>query len=71
MSRNVVPREQVRAGVVECPLCRRQIATPTAHLLVYSSVDAVTVDNADAIECPACTGVTFLVDETDATDTSE
>lgn len=68
MSGNVVPREQVRAGVVECPLCRRQIAAPTAHLLDYSSADTVTIDDADAIECPACTGVTFLVD---ASDTSE
>jgi ribosomal protein S27E len=68
MSGNVVPREQVRAGVVDCPLCRRQIATPTDHLLVYSSVDAVTVENADAIRCPACAGVTFLVDRSDASE---
>jgi ribosomal protein S27E len=62
MSRNVVRRERVRAGVVECPLCGRQIATPTEHLLVHSSVTSVTAGNADAIECPACTGVTFIVD---------
>jgi ribosomal protein S27E len=62
LSGNVVLREQVRAGVVECPLCGRQIARPTDHLLVHSSSTTVTVENADAIECPACAGVTFVVD---------
>lgn len=65
MSRNVVFREQVRAGVVDCPLCGRQIATPEDHLLVYSSVDEADAGTADAIECPACTGVTFIVDAAD------
>jgi ribosomal protein S27E len=65
MSRNVVFREQVRAGVVECPLCSRQIATPEDHLLVYSSVERVDAENADAIECPSCAGVTFVVDASD------
>ena len=66
MSRNVVPRERVREGVVECPLCGRQIATPTEHLLVYSTVGQAGVDTADAIKCPACTGVTFVVDSAGA-----
>lgn len=65
MSRNHVPRDRLRAGVVECPLCRRQIADPTDHLLVYGTVEQVTIDNADAIECPACSGVTFVVDTPD------
>ena len=57
MSGNVVPRERVREGVVECPLCGRQIATPVEHVLVYSTVERADVDTADAIRCPACTGV--------------
>jgi ribosomal protein S27E len=65
VSGNVIPREQVRAGVVECPLCGRQVAAPTDHLLVYSSVERVAADTADAIECPACGGVTFIVDDPD------
>lgn len=63
MSPNLVFREQLRTGVVECPLCDRQVAGPIDHLLVYGAVDEVTVENADAIECPACGGVTFIVDE--------
>lgn len=63
---NVIPRERVRAGVVECPLCGRQIAAPAEHVLVYSSVERADVDTADAIECPACGGVTFVVDRSDA-----
>jgi len=62
MSRNVISRERLREGVVECPLCGRQIATPTAHLLVYSAAERADIETADAIECPACTGVTFIVD---------
>lgn len=61
MSRNAVYRERLRAGVVECPLCGRQIAAPTDHLIVYGASRA-TVENADAIECPVCSGVTFVVD---------
>lgn len=63
MSRNVVVRERIHAGVVECPLCGRQIATPTNHLLAYSTAESVSVETADAIECPACGGVTFIVDD--------
>jgi ribosomal protein L37AE/L43A len=66
MSENVVRRERVREGVVECPLCGRQIAAPADHLVVYSTVESADVDTADAIECPACTGVTFVVDRSDA-----
>lgn len=65
MSRNVVIREQVQAGVVECPLCSRQIATPEDHLLRFSSVGQTDAGNADAIECPACRGVTFIVESSD------
>jgi len=65
MSGNVVPRERLRDGVVECPLCGRQIAAPTEHLLAYSTVERADVDTADAIKCPACTGVTFVVDPSD------
>lgn len=67
MTRNVVHRERLRAGVVECPLCGRQLAAPTDHLLVYGVVEEVTAENADAIECPACDGVTFVVDEPEDT----
>ena len=73
MTRNAIAREQVRAGVVECPLCERQVAAPSDHLLVYGAVESLTAENADAIECPACTGVTFIDDTTstaDAPDTS-
>lgn len=63
MTRNEIRRENLRAGVVECPLCGRQIAEPTDHLFVYGAADAVTAENADALECPACTGVTFVSGE--------
>jgi len=62
MTRNVVRREDLREGVVECPLCGRQIAIPTDHLIVYGVVDRLTAENADAVECPACSGVTFVED---------
>lgn len=62
MSRNAVSRERLHEGVVDCPLCGRQIAEPTDHLLVYGAREQVTVENADAIRCPACTGVTFIVE---------
>jgi predicted RNA-binding Zn-ribbon protein involved in translation (DUF1610 family) len=65
MSGNVIARERVREGVVECPLCGRQIARPTEQLIVYSRVESAGVDTADAIECPACGGVTFVVDGSD------
>jgi ribosomal protein S27E len=64
MTRNVVRREDLRRGVVECPLCGRQIAAPTDHLIVYGAVDRVTAENADAVECPACGGATFVEDGT-------
>ncbi|PSQ02825.1 hypothetical protein BRC94_00835 [Halobacteriales archaeon QS_5_70_17] len=63
MARNLVDRDRLRAGVVECPLCGRQLAAPTDHLLTYGAVDRITVENADAIECPVCSGVTFIEDE--------
>ena len=65
MAGNVVPRERLREGVVECPLCGRQIAAPTDHLLAYSTAERADVDTADAIKCPACTGVTFVIDPSD------
>ena len=60
---NVIPRGDLRAGVVECPLCHRQLAAPLDHAIVQGPADAVTVATADAIECPVCDGVTFVVDE--------
>ena len=63
MPPNVVRRERVRAGVVECPLCERQLARPSDRLIVYGPVDEPSVENADAIECPVCEGVSFIVDE--------
>ncbi|NHN46132.1 hypothetical protein G9464_00775 [Halostella sp. JP-L12] len=61
MSRNAIRRARLRAGTVDCPLCGRQIAFPADHLVVYGA-EPPTVENADAVECPACEGVTFLVD---------
>ncbi|WP_254537543.1 hypothetical protein [Halomarina litorea] len=63
MTRNEIRRDDLRAGVVECPLCERQVPDPTDHAFVYGTVDAVTAENADAVECPACTGVTFVSGE--------
>ncbi len=68
MSPNVVVRDHLREGVVECPLCGRQFATPRDHLVVYGATDTATVENADAIACPVCDGVTFLVDEPETTE---
>lgn len=59
---NSIERDRLRAGVVECPLCKRQIPEPVTHALVYGPVDVVTADNAEAVECPVCGGVTFVVD---------
>lgn len=60
---NVVRRAALRSGVVDCPLCGRQIPRPTDHLLVYGAAELATAENADALECPVCGGVTFVVDE--------
>lgn len=64
MTQNAVHRADLRRGVVECPLCGRQIAAPTDHLIAYGAVDPVTAENADAVECPACSGVTFVEEGT-------
>jgi predicted RNA-binding Zn-ribbon protein involved in translation (DUF1610 family) len=64
MTRNVVHRDDLRRGVVDCPLCGRQIAAPTDRLIVYGPADRLTAENADAVECPACGGVTFVEDGT-------
>lgn len=68
MAPNVVDRERIREGIVECPLCERQLARPTNHLLVYGPADEPSVENADAIECPVCDGVTFIVDDSERGD---
>ena len=68
MSRNVIPRACLLTGVVDCPLCGRQFVRPVDHLLTYGAVDQTTVENADAIECPVCDGVTFIVDGTKETE---
>lgn len=60
MTENFIHRERVREGVVECPLCGRQLAEPTAHLVAFGAVDELTAETADAIECPVCEGVTFI-----------
>jgi ribosomal protein S27E len=57
---NTIPRERLRAGVVDCPLCGRQIPEPTERLVAFGRVDSVTAATADAVECPACGGVSFL-----------
>lgn len=62
MSKNVFYRDQVRAGAVECPLCKRQLAYPTDHLVAQGVVDELTVETADAIECPVCSGLVFIKD---------
>ncbi|MFU1780502.1 hypothetical protein ACM16X_03865 [Haloarcula japonica] len=59
---NSIDRDRLRAGVVECPLCERQIPEPLTHAIVYGPVDRVTADNAEAVECPVCDGVTFVSD---------
>ncbi|NLV13914.1 hypothetical protein [Haloarcula argentinensis] len=59
---NSIDRDRLRAGVVECPLCERQIPEPVTHAVAYGAVDTVTADNADAVECPVCDGVTFISD---------
>jgi hypothetical protein len=63
MTHNEIRRENLRRGVVECPLCGRQIVEPGDRLLAYGAVDELTAETADAVECPACTGVTFVSGE--------
>lgn len=58
--RNVVFREDVREEAADCPLCGRQIAFPREHLVAFGATDELTPETADAVECPACEGVTFL-----------
>ncbi|PSP57161.1 hypothetical protein BRC82_00980 [Halobacteriales archaeon QS_1_67_19] len=60
MTNNTIPRERLRAGVVDCPLCGRQIPKPTEHLVAIGRVESLTAATADAVECPACRGVSFL-----------
>lgn len=55
-----IDRDRLRAGVVECPLCERQIPEPMRHAVVYGAVDDITVETAEAVECPVCGGVTFV-----------
>ncbi|MFC7166402.1 hypothetical protein [Halospeciosus flavus] len=70
MTRNVVFREDVRAGAVDCPLCGRQIAFPDEHLVAFGATAELTAETADAVECPACSGVTFF-DSDASTDPDE
>jgi len=58
---NVIERAALREGIVECPLCGRQLADPLANAIVQGPGE-VTVETADAVECPVCDGVTFVVD---------
>lgn len=55
-----IDRDRLRAGVVECPLCERQIPEPVTHAVVYGRVDEITAETAEAVECPVCGGVTFI-----------
>lgn len=68
MSRNVISRADLRDGVVECPLCGRQFVNPVERLVVYGAVERTTVENADAVECPVCDGVAFIVDDSEGTE---
>lgn len=52
----------MREGAVDCPLCGRQIAAPTEQLVAFGVVEQLTPETADAVECPACDGVTFVDD---------
>ncbi|MFC7177719.1 hypothetical protein [Halosegnis marinus] len=61
--RNAVAREAVREGAVECPLCGRQLAEPAERLVGFGVTEPLTVETADAVECPRCSGVTFLAGE--------
>ncbi|MFB6173579.1 MAG: hypothetical protein ABEI39_02960 [Halobacteriales archaeon] len=67
MSDNIIPRERLRAGVVECPLCGRQIAEPTEQLRLFGPGEP-TVETADAVECPVCDGVSFLTSRADGSE---
>ena len=60
MTTNTIPRERLHAGVVDCPLCGRQIPEPTERLVAIGRVESVTAATADAVECPVCGGVSFL-----------
>ncbi|MFB6117769.1 hypothetical protein [Halosegnis sp.] len=58
---NVVARAAVERGVVECPLCGRQLVDVAAALVTFGPSEA-TPSTADAVECPVCEGVCFIDD---------
>ena len=58
---NTVARAAVERGVVECPLCGRQLVDVAAALVTFGPGEA-TPGGADAIACPVCGGVAFIVD---------
>ena len=64
MTDNTVPRDDLRTGAVDCPLCGRQVPDPTDHLRLFGP-GTPTVDTADAFECPVCDGVSFLTTRRD------
>jgi C4-type Zn-finger protein len=63
VGRNVVGRERLRRGHVECPLCERQLAAVADHLVAFGRVETLTSETADAVACPVCGGVSFVVEE--------
>lgn len=58
---NVVRREAVVRGHPECPLCGRQLAVTSEHLVAFSPEEP-TPKTADAVACPVCDGVSFVVE---------
>lgn len=59
---NVVRRAAVVRGHPECPLCGRQIALTSDRLVAFGPEDDPTPETADAIACPVCDGVSFVVE---------
>jgi len=59
---NVIRRAAVLAGHPECPLCERQLAVTKDHLVAFGPDDDPTPETADAVACPVCDGVSFVVE---------
>jgi len=58
---NVIGRAAVVRGHPECPLCGRQLALTSDHLVGFGPDDP-TPETADAVACPLCNGVSFVVE---------
>lgn len=59
---NVIRREAVLERNPECPLCGRQLALTPDHLVAFGPDDDPMPETADAIACPVCDGVSFIVE---------